>query len=121
MTKRRLVLAAVVLSLCGCATDGTVSGGAGIYGDWYYMDDIWYGGGCCVDPPANIGAHPEHPIVIPPEGIGPPRVENPIALPDAQPKRANTTPSASSSASRSAAPRMSSMPRGGGGRGGGRR
>jgi hypothetical protein len=122
MKRLTSLLACIALLAPGCATDGgSATVGAGFYGDWYYYDDIWYGGGCCVNPPDNIGSapRPEHPIALPPDGIGPPRPAQPIALPDAKPKAG--TSSASSSANRSAAPRMSSMPRGGGGRGGGRR
>jgi hypothetical protein len=68
--------AAILVS--GCATEGT--SGAGYYGDTYYYDDPWYYGGCCVDPPGDIGPpapHPEHPIAKPP----PARPAQPIATP----------------------------------------
>jgi len=116
MTKRALVFVLFAAFVPGCATDGGSAAGAGFYGDWYYADDVWYGGGCCVDRPDGV-PHPEHPIVLPPDGVGPPRPEQPIALPPkAEPKSASPTTSSSSSM-RSAAPRAS-MSMGGGGRGG---
>ena len=121
MKKSAFILGAMLLAASGCATDGATSVGVGFYGDWGYYDDVWYGGGCCVNVPEGGGPRPEHPIALPPDGIGPPRVENPIVLPDAQPKAKASSTTSSSSANRTAAPRMSSMPRGGGGRGGGRR
>jgi hypothetical protein len=115
--KRRVLAFMLFAAIApGCATDGGTSVGVGFYGDWYYGDDVWYGGGCCVDPPGNAGARPEHPIVLPPDGVGPPRVENPIALP-AEPKSTRPSTTSSSSSMRSAAPRAS-MSMGGGGRGG---
>jgi hypothetical protein len=117
MKRRVLAFMLFAAIVPGCATDGGSSVGVGFYGDWYYADDVWYGGGCCVDRPDDV-PHPEHPIVLPPDGVGPPRPEQPIALPPkAEPKSAS--PSTSSSM-RSAAPRAS-MSMGGGGRGGGRR
>jgi hypothetical protein len=120
MKKGALILVLIAAFVPGCATDGASSVGVGLYGDWYYGDDIWYGGGCCVDiDRPGDRPHPEHPIVLPPDGVGPPRPENPIAV---TPEPKSTRPSTStSSASRSAAPRMSAMPRGGGGGRGGRR
>jgi hypothetical protein len=116
MNKRMLALMLFAAIVPGCATDGGSSVGVGFYGDWYYGDDVWYGGGCCVDPPGNVGAHPEHPIVLPPDGVGPPRPEQPIALPPkAEPKSTRPSTTSSSSSMRSAAPRASM---GGGGRGG---
>ena len=118
MMRRAAVVALLALLAAGCATEGTVSGGVGFSGDWYGYDDVWYGGGCCVDVPPGSGARPEHPIVLPPDGMGPPRPEQPIALPPAQPKASARASTTSSSSMRSAAPRASAMPRGGGGRGG---
>jgi hypothetical protein len=117
MRKRALIFVLLAAFVPGCATDGATSVGVGFYGDWYYGDDIWYGGGCCVDVPPGSGARPEHPIALPPDGVGPPRPEQPIALP-AEPKSTRPGATSSSSSNRSAAPRMSAMPRGGGGRGG---
>jgi hypothetical protein len=115
MRNRALLFVLFAAFVPGCATDGGTAVGVGFYGDWYYGDDVWYGGGCCVDVPPGSGARPEHPIALPPDGVGPPRPEQPIALP-AEPK--STRPSTSSSSSmRSAAPRAS-MSMGGGGRGG---
>jgi hypothetical protein len=102
-SRRLLVALAAAYSMFigGCATEGTYGGGA-YFGDAYFSyDDPWYYGGCCVDPPGDIGPpdpRPEHPIVKPP----PARPENPIASPSPRP-----TPM----------PRPAAMPRGGGGRG----
>jgi len=121
MKARALLFVLLAAFVPGCATDGmSTAVGVGLYGDWYYGDDIWYGGGCCVNPPDNSGARPEHPIALPPDGVGPPRPEQPIALPS-EPKSAKPAATSSSSSTRSAAPRASAMPRGGGGGRGGRR
>lgn len=61
----------------GCATEGTPT--ASFYGDAYFYDDPWYYGGCCIDPPVEIGPpppRPEHPIANPPA-----RPTQPIAAP----------------------------------------
>jgi len=95
--RRALLAASVALAaLCpGCATDGGTYVEGGVYGGFYY-DDPWYWGGCCVDPPDDIGPpRPEHPIAKPP----PARPSHPIATPRPMP-----------------APRPAAMPRGGGGR-----
>jgi len=75
-----IVASATILAILasGCATEGTPS--ASFYGDAYFYDDPWYYGGCCIDPPAEIGPpppRPEHPIANPP----PARPSNPIAAP----------------------------------------
>lgn len=120
--KRAMGIAAMFaagLLTADCATEGAGTVGAGWYGAYYdYWYDPWYGGGCCVDYPGDIGPigpHPEHPIVLPP-GSDAPRPEQPIAKPDVKPSqpianRPSATPMSS--------PRPTSMPRmGGGGRGG---
>jgi hypothetical protein len=87
--------AVAMLLAGGCATDG--SGEGGFYGSAFY-DDAWYWGGCCADPPDAIGPpRPEHPIAKPP----PVAPSHPIATPPARPMPA---------------PRPAAMPRGGGGR-----
>lgn len=111
---RRVWIAAAAFVLGACATDGTsTGGGAGFYSDWSYYHDAWYGGGCCINLPDEVGPpHPEHPIVMPPGSD--PRPTHPIALPpggDAKPSQPIASPSP--------APRPAAMPRmsGGGGRG----
>jgi len=96
----RRALSIIAISICGllasqCATEGG-GGSTHFYADHYLYDDYWYGGGCCVDYPDDIGPpHPEHPIAKPP----PARPANPIATPPSRPM-----PS----------PRPAAMPRGGG-------
>jgi hypothetical protein len=119
MNRRAAIALASMLSLfAGCATDGAVSGGPSMYGDYWFYDDWWYsGGGCCVDYPGDIGPpgpHPEHPIALPPGST--PRPEQPIAKPPTAEPRASTA-TKSMPAPRASAP----MRGGGGGRGGGRR
>lgn len=111
--RKRTAFAIALFAVAGCATEGTTTGGVGFYSDWYYMDDIWYGGGCCVDlPPDGVGPpRPEHPIVVPPGSQ--PRPENPIAP--------TPSPKASQPISSSPAPRPVATPRMGGGGGGRRR
>jgi hypothetical protein len=88
-------LAACTLLLADCAGDGSASGELYYGGFWY--DDAWYGGGCCVDYPGDIGPpHPEHPIAKPPD----PKPTQPIATPPSS----RPMPS----------PRPAAMPRGGG-------
>lgn len=106
-----------LLLVPGCATEGTTGGASvGFYG--YYYDDWYAGGGCCVDYPGDIGppgAHPEHPIALPPGGG--PRPENPIATPPkAEPRAAASSSSSSMPSPRPAAPMGSGGMRGGGGR-----
>jgi hypothetical protein len=73
-------------ALAGCATSGG-SAGTVVYGESFWYDDPWYWGGCCVDPPGDIGPpgpRPEHPIAKPPP-VGP---SQPIANPpDARPSQ----------------------------------
>jgi hypothetical protein len=90
MTRRAWIALGFVIA--ACASDGTSTGGsAGFYGDWYYLDDAWYGGGCCVNPPDEIGPpHPENPIVIPPGSD--PRPMQPIASPPTPSPRPVATP-----------------------------
>ena len=128
--KRAVGIAAIVASALfttNCATEGagTVGVGVGWY-DYGYWNDPWYGGGCCVDYPGDIGPpnpgapRPEHPIVLPPGST--PRPEQPIAKPDVKPVQPASATQRSISS-----PRATSMSRGGmggmggGGRGGGGR
>ncbi|MFZ3322453.1 MAG: hypothetical protein WA190_08785 [Usitatibacter sp.] len=97
--KRAFFIAGVALGgmlVSQCATEGG-GGSVEFYGGYGYYDDYWYGGGCCVDYPGDIGPpRPEHPIAKPP----PVKPSQPIATPPSRPM-----PS----------PRPAAMPRGGGG------
>lgn len=95
----RRALLAVALGACAllaaCAGDGSASGD--FYYDGFWYDDPWYGGGCCIDYPGDIGPpHAENPIVKPSD----PKPTHPIATPPS----ARPMPS----------PRPAAMPRGGG-------
>ena len=119
MSRRRFA-AVMLLSLAGCASDGTGGGGVDLYGYYGYYDDWWYGGSaCCVDYPGDIGPinpRPEHPIALPPGSN--PRPEHPIATPPRAEPKATTSSSRSMPAPRASAPMRGG---GGGGRGGGGR
>ena len=110
MSRARKAAAFIACALlsAGCASDGTSSGGVGIYSGFYYDDYWWHGGGgCCIDYPGDIGPpHPEHPIVLPP-GSDAPKPSHPIATPPSRPSTPSTRPMPS--------PRPA-MSRGGGGR-----
>jgi len=79
-------LASLALLAAGCATEGT-SAEVGFYGGVYYDDPWYWGDGCCVGPPVDIGpppVRPEHPIAKPP----PVRPAQPIARPTPMPRPA---------------------------------
>jgi hypothetical protein len=76
-----LVSTLAILAPSGCATTEGSASGAGFYSDLYWYD-TWYWGGsaCCVDPPDMVGPpRPEHPIALPPGSSQPPRPSQPIA------------------------------------------
>jgi hypothetical protein len=101
--------AVIALALAGCATEGGATA-TSYYSDYPFYDDPWYWQSCCVDPPDGIGPpRPEHPIALPP-GSSSPRPENPIANP---PPSRPSTPAAT--------PRATPMPRAAARGGGGRR
>ena len=109
--RRALAIAAIVPALLmgSCASDGTATG---VSTDaWYsaYYDPWYWGGGGWVYPPDLVGPpHPEHPIATPPGST--PRPEHPIATPP------SSTPRPSQPIASRPAPMPRPAMRGGGGR-----
>ena len=78
MTRRAWLRTAVLAAGLALGACSSTRVGMAFYGGVGYYDGPWYWGGCCIDPPSDIGPpppRPAHPIATPP----PARPAQPIA------------------------------------------